>query len=55
VGGYLLLFLSAISCALISAFFWLLAVRSGDRGLARMTAVAVVVCCAAAVFLMRRM
>ena len=55
MGGYLLLFLGAISCALINAFFWLLAVRSGDRGLARITAVAVVVCCAAAAFLMRRM
>ena len=45
------LFLGAISCALASAFFWLLAVRSGDRGLAWMTATAVVVCCVTA-FLM---
>ena len=49
------MFLGAISCALVSAFFWLLAVRSGDRGLARMTATAVMVCCVAAIFLMRRM
>ena len=45
--------LGAMSCALASAFFWLLAVRSGDRMLARMTAVAVVVCCGAALLLMR--
>ncbi len=49
------LFLGATSCALASAFFYLLAVRSGDRTLALMTAVAVVVCCAAALFLMRMM
>ena len=49
------MFLGAISCALVSAFFWLLAVRSGDRGLARMTALAVMVCCVAAIFLTRMM
>lgn len=47
------LFLGAVSCALASAFFWLLAVRSGDRALAWMTAVAVVVCGVAALLLLR--
>jgi hypothetical protein len=47
------LFLGAVSCALASAFFWLLAVRSGDRGLAWMTASATVVCCVAAFLLLR--
>ena len=46
-------FLGAISCALASAFFWLLAVRSGDRKLAWMTASAVVVCRVAALLLLR--
>jgi hypothetical protein len=46
-------FLGAISCSLASAFFWLLAVRSGDRRLAWMTASAVVVCCVAALLLLR--
>jgi hypothetical protein len=49
------LFLGAISCALASAFFWLLAVRSGDRMLAWMTAAAVVVCCVAAFLLLQRL
>ena len=49
------LFLGAASCALASAFFYLLAVRSGDRTLALMTAVAVVACCVAALLLMRMM
>ncbi|HEX2182876.1 MAG TPA: hypothetical protein VHH10_11370 [Rubrobacteraceae bacterium] len=47
------LFLGAVSCALASAFFWLLAVRSGDRTLAWMTAAATVACCVAAFFLLR--
>ena len=47
------LFLGALSCALASAFFSLLAVRSGDRTLALMTAAAVVVCCVAALLLLR--
>jgi acyl-coenzyme A synthetase/AMP-(fatty) acid ligase len=46
-------FLGAISCALASAFFWLLAVRSGDRTLAWMTASVTVVCCVVALLLMR--
>jgi hypothetical protein len=46
-------FLDAVSCAQASAFFWLLAVRSGDRRLAWMTAMAVVVCCVAALLLMK--
>ena len=49
----LFLFLGATSCALASAFFYLLAVRSGDRTLALMTAVAVVVSCVAAFILLR--
>jgi hypothetical protein len=49
VSGFL--FLGAVSCALASAFFWLLAVRSGNRRLARMTSVAVVVCCVTAFLL----
>ena len=49
------LFLGATSCALASAFFYLLAVRSGDRTLALMTSVAVVVCCVAAFILLRMM
>ncbi len=47
------MFLGAISCALASTFFYLLAVRSGDRTLALMTAVAAVVCCVAALLLLR--
>ncbi len=50
---YDFLFLGAISCALASAFFYLLAVRSGDRTLAVMTAAAVAVCCVAALLLLR--
>jgi hypothetical protein len=50
VSGFL--FLGAISCAVASAFFWLLAVCSGDRTLAWMAASAVVVCCVAALFLL---
>ena len=48
-------FLGAVSGALASAFFWLLAVRSGDRGLAWTTAAATVVCCVAAFFLLGRL
>ena len=43
-------FLGAVSGGLASAFFWVLAQRAGDRGLARATALAVVVCCAAALY-----
>ena len=43
-------FLGAVSGALASAFFWVLARRTGDRGLAWATAVAVVVCCGAALY-----
>jgi hypothetical protein len=51
VSGFL--FLGAVSCALASAFFWLLAVHAGDRKLAWMTATAVVACCVAALLLLR--
>jgi len=43
-------FLGAISGGLASAFFWVLARRAGDRGLARATVLAVGVCCAAALY-----
>ena len=48
-------FLGAVSGAVASTFFWVLARRTGDRGLARATAVAVVVCCAAALYLGSRL
>lgn len=48
---YAFLLLGAVSCALASALFWVFARRTGDRQLARMTAVAFVVLCAAAVIL----
>jgi len=51
VSGFL--FLGAVSCALASAYFWLLAVRFGDRRLAWTTAVAVVVCGVAAFLLVK--
>ena len=47
------MFLGAISCALASSFFYLLAVGSGERTLGLMTGVAVVVCCVAALLLLR--
>jgi type IV secretory pathway VirB2 component (pilin) len=50
VSNPLLWFLGAVSGALASAFFWVLARRAGDRGLARTTAVAVVVFCGAALY-----
>lgn len=43
-------FLGAVSGGIASAFFWVLARRAGDEGLARATAVAVVVFCAAAFY-----
>ncbi len=46
-------FLGAVSCAVASAFFLVLAVRAGDRTLAWMTAVVVVVAWVAALFLAR--
>ena len=46
-------FLGAASGAVASAFFCWLAVQAGDKGLVRITAVAFVVCCAAALFLVR--
>jgi hypothetical protein len=51
VSSPLFWFLGAVSSAVASAFFWVLARRAGDSGLARATAVAVVVCCAAAFYL----
>jgi hypothetical protein len=51
VSVYLFLLLGAVSCALASALFWVFARRAGDEGLARVTAVAFVVLCAAALIL----
>ena len=45
------LFLGAVSCAVASAFFWMLARQAGDKTLARMTAVAVIGSCVAAFLL----
>ena len=39
---YKFLLLGAVSCALVSALFWVFARRAGDRQLTRMTAVAFV-------------
>ena len=48
---YQFLLLGAVSCGLASALFWVFARRAGDRQLTRMTAVAFVVLCAAALIL----
>ena len=53
VGNPLFWFIGALSCAVASTFFWVLAVRAGDKTLAWMTAVVVVVACVAALFLGR--
>jgi putative flippase GtrA len=45
------LFLGAVSCAVASAFFWMLARQAGDKTLARMTAVAAIGSCVAAFLL----
>ena len=45
---YQFLLLGAVSCALASALFWVFAQRAGDSDLARVTAVAFVVLCGAA-------
>jgi putative flippase GtrA len=49
------LFLGAVSCAVASAFFWMLARQAGDKMLARMTAVAVVIGSCVAAFLLGSM
>ena len=48
---YQFLLLGAVSCALISALFWVFARRAGDRHLTHMTAVAFVLLCAATLIL----
>jgi hypothetical protein len=48
-------FLGALSSALASAFFWMLARQAGDKTLARMTAVAVIGASCVAAFLLGRM
>jgi hypothetical protein len=50
VSNPLFWFLGAVSSALASGYFWVLARRADDRALARATAVAVVVCCVAAFY-----
>jgi hypothetical protein len=47
----LFLFLGAISCAVASAFFWMLARQAGDKTLTWMTAVAAIGSCVAAFLL----
>ncbi len=51
VSFYQFLLTGAASCALASALFWVFARRAGDRHLARMTAVAFVLLCGAALVL----
>ncbi len=51
VSVYQFLLSGALSCALASALFWMFARRAGDRGLARMTAVAFFLLCAATLIL----
>ena len=51
VSFYQFLLLGAVSCALVSALFWVFARRAGDRQLARMTAVAFVLLCGATLIL----
>ena len=53
VSVYFFFLLGAVSCALASALFWVFAQQAGDRALARMTAVAFVVLCGAALILWR--
>ena len=48
---YQFLLLGAVSCALISALFWVFARRAGDRQLTRMTAVAFALLAAASLVL----
>jgi hypothetical protein len=48
-------FLGALSCAVASAFFWMLARQAGDKTLVWMTAVAVIGSSCVAVFLLGRM
>jgi hypothetical protein len=50
VSGTLLLFLVAAIGAVVSAYFWVLARRDGDRPLMWATGVAVVLFCVAAYF-----
>ncbi len=48
---YQFLLLGAVSCAFVSALFWVFARRAGDRQLARMTTVALVLLCGATLIL----
>jgi hypothetical protein len=50
VSNSVVLFLGCVFSAAVSALFWTFARRAGDRSLARASAVAVVVFCAAAFY-----
>jgi hypothetical protein len=50
VSNSVVLFLGSVFSAAVSGLFWMFARRAGDRGLARASALAVVVFCAAALY-----
>jgi preprotein translocase subunit SecG len=50
VSNTVIWFLGSVFSAAVSGLFWMLARRAGDRGLARATAVAVVVFCVVAFY-----
>jgi hypothetical protein len=50
VSSTVVLFLGSVFSAVVSGLFWMAARRAEDRGLARATAVAVVVFCVAALY-----
>jgi hypothetical protein len=50
VSNTVIWFLGSVFSAVVSGLFWMFAWRAGDRGLARATAVAVVVFCVAAFY-----
>jgi preprotein translocase subunit SecG len=50
VSNSVVLFLGCVFSVAVSGLFWMFARRAGERGLARATAVAVVVFCAAALY-----
>jgi hypothetical protein len=50
VSNTVVLFLGCVFSAAVSGLFWMFARREGDLGLARASAVAVVVFCAAALY-----
>jgi hypothetical protein len=50
MGNAMVWFLGSVFSVAVSGLFWMFARRAEDRGLARATAVAVVVFCAAAIY-----